>query len=180
MGAFLLLIALFAHFQGRRPPYVARKVWILFLAAGMLFFVWGACGGFYSIYLFTDRIRAHRSLDPAAVVAIEVLPGKFPEIRPPLAHQPLVFTDRQRIGQVIHALKAARPWAAAHPRVSWECILRLDDGTRKLSYTVSSTTNNGLLIAVESGRLLLGEYREDGLKEILEGIAREQGGAQEK
>jgi hypothetical protein len=180
MGALLLLMALLARFHGRRSPNVAKKAWMIFFSAGMLFIVWGACGGFYAIYMFTDRIRAHRSLDPDAVVAIEVLPGRYPAIRPPLAPQRLVVTDRQRIGQVIHALKAARPWAAAHPRVTWECILLVDDGARKLSYRVSSTTNNGVLIAVESGRLFLGEYREDGLGEILEGIAADKGDAQDK
>jgi hypothetical protein len=170
IGAWLLVIALVARFLGankQRPG----KAWLPFLGGGMLFLVWGACGGFYAIYTFTDRIRAHRSLDPDAIVAIEVLPGRHPAAAPSLVPQRLVVTDRQRIAQLVRALAGAEPWAAAHPRVNWQCSLRVDDGTRKDSYLVSSTTNNGVLIAVESEWLLLGEYREDSLKEVLEQIA---------
>lgn len=168
-GAWLLVIALFARFHGRKNHKTAKTAWRIFFAAGMLFIIWGACGGFYSIYVFTDRIRAYRSLDPAAVVAIEVLPGR--SWNPALVLQRLVVTDREQIGRVVRALTAAQPWASAHPKVTWQCILQLDDGIRKDSYIVSSTTNNGILIKVESEWLLLGEYREDSLKEVLEQIA---------
>jgi hypothetical protein len=174
-GASLLFIALVALVLGRRNSDASKKAWMPFFAAGILFIVWGACGGFYAIYTFTDRVQAHRSLDPDAVVALELLPGRYPEITPPLVPQRLVVTDRQEIGQVTRALKAAEPWSASHPRATWECILWVDDGTRKHSYIVSSTTNNGVLIDMESGGLLVGEYREDSLKEILERIATGQG-----
>jgi len=179
LGAWLLLIALIARFHSRRNPNVSKKAWLLFFALSTLFIVWGACGGFYAIFMFTNRVRAHRALDPDAVVAIEVLPGKYPAINPSLIPQPVVVRDRQRIEQVIHALKGAEPWAPAHPRTTWECILQVDDGTRKYSYRVSSTTNNVVVIDVENGGSLLGVYREDGLKEILERIAREDGKAQD-
>src|SRR5207253_1298246 len=99
-------------FLERKKPNGAKKAWLPFFAAGVLLMIWGACGGFYSIYLFTDRMRAHRSLGPDAVVAIEVLPGPYPAIYPPLVSQRLVVTDRQQIRQVVRALTAARPWVS--------------------------------------------------------------------
>jgi hypothetical protein len=168
-GVWLLVIGLVARFLGRNKHRGPKKAWLGFLAAGTLFIIWGACGGFYAIYMFTDRIRAHRSLDPDAIVAIEVLPGR--SWNPSLVRQGLVVTDRRQIGEIVRALIAAEPWAAAHPRVTWQCILRVNDGTRKHSYLVSSTTNNGVLVGIESECLTLGEYQEDSLKEVLEQIA---------
>jgi hypothetical protein len=174
-GAFLLALGLGSRFvfRNNKDP---RWAWRLFCAAGVLFILWGACGGFYSIYLFTERIQAHRALDPDAVVAIELLPSRIPERYTSLVRQRLVVTDRQRIGQIVRALTAAEPWAANHPRTTWQCILLVEDGNGKHAYTVSSTTNNGVLITIEGGGLLLGEYREDSLKEVLEQLAREPGG----
>jgi hypothetical protein len=180
VGAVLLVIALAVRFLGGKNQPGGRKGWILFGAIGLLSLVWGACGGFYAIYRFTDRIRAHHALDPNAVAAIEVLPGPDPRLGPPLTTERLLVTDRRQIEEIVHALKTAAPWDASHPRKVWRCILRLDDGARRDSYIVEQTTNNGLLVVVESGGLRLGEYRQDRLKEILEGLARDKRDLQDK
>ena len=144
------------------------------VSVGMLFVMCGAFADDVKLR-FSRTLQDVRTPDVESLAAIELAPDPRGELYQDLLEESIRIEDRQTIVTVTDMLRDAQRWAPNHPNGQWYCLLTLDFGDHTTSVIVSRTSNNGDLISVMSEvthGFNLGDFRADGLAELLERLAR--------
>ena len=172
------------------PHWVKRRYCVSKIAGLVMVIVGGLVFTLHAAWYYekaanAPMLRDIREGKAETVQAVVLLPGAH-SYYPRLVSVPVRITGRKEIEEVVNLLHGAESFSPNHPSASWECELALDFGDRVRYCDVSwvNDSANGLLICVWSGRgsgWVIGEFREDRLKPVLERLAKsEEAGARKR
>jgi hypothetical protein len=173
------LISLGAFLRGGRDAAGRRKVGPIALLGAVFFLVVGGPMGVKFVLTSPtprerERIFDHVFRTPPERIERFVIKAGTPGLADPLTHTDVVIDDPARVRRIADILRAAPEVSPNHPHTRWYAHVEMVtlDGTYYFSVgaTVPGDANGTLVGAWPSpqGGWNLGDFRADGLDEVLE------------